>query len=220
MRFPFSTVLLFWYFYNEFVELIHSFFFSLIWCVFLFTVFALCMMGLRMWVRRALLRRITAGKRSVKRIVDNTMEQVFHGGMFSLVMTSLVWISVFLYVAFYYAYVPAPSYVRPVHLQIKFVAFMYPRNDQCSHECRIWSFICRHRPCEESKSECVFPSAYVRLTRRQQLLMIGQQYKFFVQLEMPESPVNKDLGNWTMCFAKMLYSCVVNKNEEFKSTVA
>ncbi|KAK7580396.1 hypothetical protein V9T40_001025 [Parthenolecanium corni] len=140
---------------------------------FLFTVYAVYMMGLKMWVRRAFMRRITVGKQSVKRIVDNSMEQAFHGGMFSLIMTSLVWISIFLYVAFYYAYVPAPSYVRPIHLQIK--------------------------PCEESKNECVFPSAYVRLTRRHQLLMMGQQYKFFVQLEMPESPVNKDLGMFMVC---------------------
>lgn len=176
---------------------------------FLFTVYAVYMMGLKMWVRRAFLRRITVGKQSVKRIVDNSMEQAFHGGMFSLIMTSLVWISIFLYVAFYYAYVPAPSYVRPIHLQIKFVAFYSQKKTMRLPLIEILlNFqsnvpFCYHRPCEESKNECVFPSAYVRLTRRHQLLMMGQQYKFFVQLEMPESPVNKDLGNWTLLLSWM-----------------
>lgn len=110
------------YWYNNTVQN-YFFVWELMLMCFLFTVYAVYMMGLKMWVRRAFMRRITVGKQSVKRIVDNSMEQAFHGGMFSLIMTSLVWISIFLYVAFYYAYVPAPSYVRPIHLQIKFVAF-------------------------------------------------------------------------------------------------
>lgn len=41
---------------------------------------------------------------------------------------------------------------------------------------------------------CTFPSAHVELTKRQQLLMMGQPYKVELALEMPESPVNRNLG--------------------------
>lgn len=41
---------------------------------------------------------------------------------------------------------------------------------------------------------CSFPSAHVELTKRQQLLMMGQPYRVELVLEMPESPVNKQLG--------------------------
>lgn len=53
------------------------------------------------------------------------------------------------------------------------------------------------RACEEQKGICTFPSAHVELTKRQQLLMIGQPYKIRIELEMPESPVNKNLGSKT-----------------------
>ncbi|KAI4470016.1 bernardinelli-seip congenital lipodystrophy 2 bscl2 protein [Holotrichia oblita] len=54
------------------------------------------------------------------------------------------------------------------------------------------------RPCEES-SMCSFPSAHVELTKRQQLLMMGQPYRVELVLEMPESPVNKQLGMFMVC---------------------
>lgn len=52
-----------------------------------------------------------------------------------------------------------------------------------------------HRSCEDSKGICSYPSAHVRLTKKQQLLMVGQQYKMYLDLEMPESPANQKLGN-------------------------
>lgn len=64
-------------------------------------------------------RKLSSWKRSVNESVDNALEHAFHGGMFSLIMITLIWVSVFLYVIFYYTYVPAPSYTRPIHLQIK-----------------------------------------------------------------------------------------------------
>ncbi|XP_065202870.1 seipin-like isoform X2 [Planococcus citri] len=117
--------------------------------------------------------RVANVKLKVNQGVDNAFEHAFRGGMFSLIMLTLVWISVFIYVVFYYAYVPAPSYMRPVHLQVE--------------------------PCEDLTKECTYPSAHVRLTRRQQLLMMGQPYKFYVHLEMPESPINKQLGMFMVC---------------------
>lgn len=47
--------------------------------------------------------------------------------------------------------------------------------------------------------ECNFPHAFVALTRRQQLLMVGQPYKVFIEIEMPESPVNQELGMFMVC---------------------
>ncbi|GAB6031507.1 hypothetical protein CHUAL_009279 [Chamberlinius hualienensis] len=88
-----------------------------------------------------------------------------------VVLTSsvILWLSVFLYVTFYYAYMPAVSHTKPAHLQFR------------------WC---------ENMSMCSFPQAAVPLVRKgqDQLLMRGQQYKVFLDLEMPESPVNQKLG--------------------------
>lgn len=51
-----------------------------------------------------------------------------------------------------------------------------------------------NRSCDESKGICSFPSAHVQLTKKQQLLMVGQPYKVNLHLEMPESPTNRELG--------------------------
>lgn len=51
------------------------------------------------------------------------------------------------------------------------------------------------RSCEKNKGICSFPSANVQLTKKQQLLMVGQPYKINLHLEMPESIANKELGN-------------------------
>ena len=51
---------------------------------------------------------------------------------------------------------------------------------------------------------CSYPTAYVQLTKKQQLLMVGQQYKMHLDLEMPESPANQNLGicanSYLQCF--------------------
>lgn len=53
---------------------------------------------------------------------------------------------------------------------------------------------CFLRSCDREKGICSFPSAHVQLTKKQQLLMVGQPYKVNLHLEMPESPANKELG--------------------------
>lgn len=50
------------------------------------------------------------------------------------------------------------------------------------------------RSCYSNKGLCDYPSAHVKLTKNQQLLMIGQKYKIIVHIELPESPVNEDIG--------------------------
>lgn len=55
--------------------------------------------------------------------VQSARDAVFRGGLIVVCAVLIVWISIFLYTAFYYAYMPSMSYVRPVHLQFKYVYF-------------------------------------------------------------------------------------------------
>nr|XP_004656615.2 seipin isoform X2 [Jaculus jaculus] len=84
----------------------------------------------------------------------------------------LLWVSVFLYGSFYYSYMPTVSHLSPVHF--------YYRTD-----------------CDSSTTSlCSFPVANVSLakTGRDRVLMYGQPYRVTLELELPESPVNQDLG--------------------------
>ncbi|XP_069677157.1 seipin isoform X1 [Periplaneta americana] len=105
--------------------------------------------------------------------VNELRELAFRGGIVALVAAIILWIAIFLYVAFYYTYMPSISHVRPVHLQFE--------------------------SCKDTQGICSFPSAHVQLTKRQQLLMVGQQYKMYLDLEMPESPTNQKLGMFMVC---------------------
>ncbi|XP_045153177.1 seipin [Echinops telfairi] len=84
----------------------------------------------------------------------------------------LLWVSVFLYGSFYYSYMPTVSHLSPVHF--------YYRTD-----------------CDSSTSSlCSFPVANVSLAKngRDRVLMYGQPYRITLELDLPESPVNQDLG--------------------------
>nr|XP_031546646.1 seipin isoform X2 [Vicugna pacos] len=84
----------------------------------------------------------------------------------------LLWVSVFLYGSFYYSYMPTVSHLSPVHF--------YYRTD-----------------CDSSASLlCSFPVANVSLVKggRDRVLMYGQPYRITLELELPESRVNQDLG--------------------------
>jgi len=126
-----------------------------------------------MRLARMVSRRINNYKRRTMDGFELLFESVFKGGMFGLIIASIVWISIFLYVVFYYLYMPSLSHTRPVHFQFS--------------------------SCETEKGVCSFPAAHVQLTKKQQLLMIGQRYKIHLNLEMPESPANVDLGMFMVC---------------------
>ncbi|XP_069888208.1 seipin isoform X1 [Dipodomys merriami] len=84
----------------------------------------------------------------------------------------LLWVSVFLYGSFYYSYMPTVSHLSPVHF--------YYRTD-----------------CDSTTTSlCSFPVANVSLAKsgRDRVLMYGQPYRVTLELELPESPVNQDLG--------------------------
>lgn len=55
-------------------------------------------------------------KRRTKSGVNNIREILFRGTVVALITALLVWLSIFMYIAFYYAYVPTISHERPVHL--------------------------------------------------------------------------------------------------------
>jgi seipin len=64
-------------------------------------------------------------QKTVDSTVDNLRDVFLRGGALVLLGTVVLWISVFIYVAFYYAYMPAVSHARPVHLQFQLVKFCY-----------------------------------------------------------------------------------------------
>ncbi|KAK6623378.1 hypothetical protein RUM43_009230 [Polyplax serrata] len=117
----------------------------------------------------------------VEEIKDRSNEKIkkvkgtaLRGGIFILSFSIIVWMAIFIYVAFYYTYMPALTHVRPVHVQFK--------------------------TCDDAESSiCSFPYAHVILTRRQQFLMVGQSYKIYLNFEMPESVANRNLGMFMVC---------------------
>lgn len=89
--------------------------------------------------------------------------------------------AVLLYVLFYILYMPSSTHVKPVHMQ--------------------YEKICDDKNCDLSSMTSPyhsFPIAHLQLTRSQ-LMMIGQPYHVTVQLELPETPRNKDLGVFMVC---------------------
>ncbi|KAI5622302.1 seipin [Silurus asotus] len=117
---------------------------------------------------------------------------LLRAAIFLCVVVLLLWVSVFLYGSFYYSYMPSVSFSTPVN-------FWY-RSDCDSHESVL----------------CSFPMANVSLLKngKEQVLMYGQPYQISLVLEMPESPVNEQLG---MFMIKM--SCYT-KDGKTVSTVA
>ncbi|KAM6434777.1 seipin [Liasis olivaceus] len=99
------------------------------------------------------------------------------------VLLLLLWISIFLYGSFYYSYMPTVSYVSPVHYQFR-TGCGLPGPELCS-----------------------FPVANISFIKdsRDQVLMYGQPYRISLELELPESPVNQNLGMFMVvisCYTK------------------
>ncbi|KAM9133658.1 seipin isoform 2-T2 [Pangshura tecta] len=99
------------------------------------------------------------------------------------VLLLLLWIAVFLYGSFYYSYMPTVSFVSPVHYHFR-TDCGSPGPDLCS-----------------------FPIANLSLVKnnRDRVLMYGQPYRISLELELPESPVNQELGMFMVvmsCYTK------------------
>lgn len=55
----------------------------------------------------------------VQKGVENVRVLSFRGGLVGLITAMIIWVSIFLYIAFYYAYMPSISHVRPIHVQFE-----------------------------------------------------------------------------------------------------
>ncbi|XP_051237389.1 seipin [Dicentrarchus labrax] len=97
---------------------------------------------------------------------------LFQAAILLCVLVLLLWVSIFLYGSFYYSYMPTVSFSTPVH-------FFYTSD------------------CDASESAlCSFPTANISFMKneRDQVMAYGQPYRISLDLEMPESPVNEQLG--------------------------
>ncbi|XP_044047861.1 seipin-like [Siniperca chuatsi] len=97
---------------------------------------------------------------------------LFQAAILFCVLVLLLWVSIFLYGSFYYSYMPTVSFSTPVH-------FYYTSD------------------CDASESAlCSFPTANISFMKneRDQVMVYGQPYRISLELEMPESPVNEQLG--------------------------
>ncbi|XP_075426164.1 seipin isoform X3 [Ascaphus truei] len=101
-----------------------------------------------------------------------TRRLLLQGGILVGALLLLLWVSVFLYGSFYYSYMPTVRYSSPVYYQY-------------SSSCDVPVGVL-----------CSFPTANVSLLRnnRDRVLMHGQPYRMSLELQLPESAVNQDVG--------------------------
>uniref|UniRef100_A0A673W4E2 Seipin n=1 Tax=Salmo trutta TaxID=8032 RepID=A0A673W4E2_SALTR len=109
---------------------------------------------------------------TVTTVTLQARQRVLQGALLLCALGLLLWTAIFLYGSFYYSYMPLATYSTPVHY--------YYRTD-----------------CDSSASLlCSFPTANVSLLRngKNQVMTYGQPYRISLELEMPESPANQELG--------------------------
>jgi len=129
-------------------------------------------------------RMVDGAKQGAGGLVTRTLEseratavvvktrEVVHNLVAGVLTTSLILsLSIFLYATFYHAYMPVE--VHEEELQLQFL------------------------PCDSKPALCSFPNASIQL----RTLMSGQEYSVAVLLEVPDSPVNQDLGMFLSCLA-------------------
>ncbi|RVE67355.1 hypothetical protein OJAV_G00102200 [Oryzias javanicus] len=119
---------------------------------------------------------------AVATVILRVRERLAQGLTVLSVVLLLLWIAAFLYGSFYYSYMPTAAFSTPVHY--------YYRMDCVSPS----SFL------------CLYPMANISLMRnKKNVLTFGQVYQISLQLEMPDSPVNQQLGMFmikTTCFSQ------------------
>uniref|UniRef100_A0A6I8PGZ5 Seipin n=1 Tax=Ornithorhynchus anatinus TaxID=9258 RepID=A0A6I8PGZ5_ORNAN len=104
---------------------------------------------------------------------------LLQAGVLACTVLLLLWVSVFLYGSFYYSYMPTVSHLSPVHVVYR---------SDCD---------------SPGPTLCSFPTANVTLVKsgRDRALMYGQPYRISLELELPESPVNRELGMFMVTIA-------------------
>ena len=78
-----------------------------------------------------------------------------------------------IYAAFYLSFVPKPIHEGPVHFVFE--------------------------PCNEEMGKCGFLNGSIQLGNPPPVLLTDQEYSLSLELEMPESKVNRDLGMFMTC---------------------
>merc|ERR1711913_72348 len=106
--------------------------------------------------------------------VAETTKKVLYN-VFSTLLTALLVVSasLFMYSAFYYAYMPKE--VHEVDINFQFDA------------------------CPDAMGVCSFPNASLVLGSKTHQLMTGQPYSINMMLEVPDSPTNQALGMFMSC---------------------
>lgn len=64
-------------------------------------------------------KRVYEVQRRTTESVNTAKDAIFRGSIIVISTVLIIWLSIFLYTAFYYAYMPSMSHVRPVHLQFR-----------------------------------------------------------------------------------------------------
>ncbi|XP_050438473.1 seipin [Adelges cooleyi] len=118
-------------------------------------------------------RKVQRVKKSIMSVGLWATLAAYRGSVFWMSVVTVVWASIFLYAAFYTAYMPSLAYTRPVHMQYK--------------------------PCYSNKGVCDYPSAHIKLPTKSSMMMIGQKYRIIINLDLPESPVNEQVGMFMVC---------------------
>eukprot|EP00092_Neocalanus_flemingeri_P013758 GFUD01014838.1.p1 GENE.GFUD01014838.1~~GFUD01014838.1.p1 ORF type:complete len:330 (+),score=89.62 GFUD01014838.1:81-992(+) len=93
--------------------------------------------------------------------------------------------SFFLYATFYYAYMPAKLFEEELSIQFS--------------------------SCPTSPGQCTYPNATVKIDPKRFRLVPGQSYSVGVTMELPHSPVNKELGMFLSCLQVISSGKMVNK---------
>ncbi|KAK2849014.1 hypothetical protein Q5P01_008848 [Channa striata] len=129
-------------------------------------------------IDQLLLKRQDAIAMTIARIRQRVMQSFVVFAVVSL----LLWLAAFLYGSFYYSYMPRAAFSTPVN---------YHYRTDCESP---GSFLCS------------YPLANISLIKnKKHVLTFGQAYRISLQLDMPESPANQELGMFmikTTCFSQ------------------
>ncbi|XP_060574237.1 seipin-like isoform X2 [Ruditapes philippinarum] len=131
---------------------------------------------------------------SIKLKIDTTLssfsEYVQKAVVFIATVTVIFWFSVFLYGSYYYYYVPEVAQERQVYFHF--------------------------RVCETGVGLCSFPIANISLLKegKNEVFNVGQSYRIVLDLDVPESDVNRNIGMF------MIEMRLYNKRGEVVQTSA
>ncbi|KAI8433617.1 hypothetical protein MSG28_015636 [Choristoneura fumiferana] len=66
-----------------------------------------------------ILQQYLGYKKRTEKGINSVKELVYRAGIVTVFVTAILWLSIFMYVVFYYTYMPNVTHMRPVHLQFK-----------------------------------------------------------------------------------------------------